>query len=157
MAPDDLADARDDILDALRDADEDLAAKLTAKDNPTGIVLTAPMIMAINDSDDPVVLMRHLADNPKVSKQIAEMSPKRMERRLLKIELQIEARTVAKKDAAKEAPAPKRASGAPDPIEPGSGRTQTHLTAAEAAKRGDFKSFEKIRNEEEEKSSQGRW
>ena len=88
--------------------------------------------------------------------EIAEMSLKRMERRLLKLEMQIEAGTVAKKEAP-QAPAPKRASGAPDPITPGTGRNQTRLTAAEAAKRGDFASYEKIRDEEEASRSPGGW
>jgi hypothetical protein len=63
--------------------------QITAKGNPTGIVLTAPMLMAINDSDDPVSLVRHLSESPELSVEISEMSPKRMERRLLKLELQI--------------------------------------------------------------------
>ena len=93
---DKLEQARDDLLDAVRDADADLADKLMAKDNPTGISLigislTAPMLMAINDSDNPVALLRHLAENPETAQEIVEMSPKRMEHCLLKIEIQIEA------------------------------------------------------------------
>lgn len=159
----DVQTATRSLYEAVADVDEDFAGQLVAKDNPLGLTITAPMIVAINDADDPAGVMRHLADNPELSEEIAALPPKRLERRLLKLELELArdaVKAAEKSEAAAEKdakPAAKRGSAAPDPIAPGQGRHQVVRTPVDAIRRGDFKTFERLRNEEEAKRGPGSW
>lgn len=145
------------IHDALAADAADVWKTLTGKDTGGNYEITGPMMAAWAESDDPVAIGRYLAEHPDDTFEIAGMTPKQIERRFLKIELAAQSAPAEKPKAEAADEKPKRKpSGAPDPIETGGRRRAAELTPEEAANRGDFRTFEKLRAQDEE-ASVGGW
>lgn len=93
----------------------------------------------IAESDNGPLVAYHLAKNPKLAKEIADLSPTRQTLRLGKLEEELVARNVA--EAAKPNVSGKKASAAPPPTKRVQGGRSTKEVSAETT---DFAAFEKL-------------
>lgn len=135
-----LAEALEDIQDALAKTAPDLWAKVSTAD----IQFSRDMALAVTDLDHPHVVLQYLMDNPEESAKIAALPPHRQAVRLAKLDKPAEAKPATKKPETQQQVAQRR-SEAPAPIEPVDGKA----TVDKGYNTGDFREYERQRSEEE--------
>jgi hypothetical protein len=135
--------AKDDsdlVIEQITEKFEDARDKYTdfnEKVSNTSLALTIDLLRVINESDDAGEVAYYLANNPKETKRIAELSPAKMAIEIGKIESKLSQPQI-------EAKLPtKKATQAQDPISPVGGSNSIPKTIYQADSQAEFEAMRK--------------
>jgi hypothetical protein len=124
------------ITEKFEDA-RDKYADFNEKVSNTSLALTIDLLRVINESDDAGEIAYYLANNPKETKRIAELSPAKMAIEIGKIESKLsQPQTEAKLPT-------KKATQAQDPISPVGGSNSIPKTIYQAGSQAEFEAMRK--------------
>jgi hypothetical protein len=139
-----LKEAGDSIFEEVSD---DIKNKIMSDKD---LDFTTETVIAIGNCEAPGTVAAYLAENPERLSEIAQMTPKRRELALVKLEIKLEAEGgEAQAQPETPPPPPNKETKAPEPIQPESGGGTPPKKVSEMS----FAEFERMRNEQEQKKS----
>lgn len=145
----DLDRAREEVRSIIEDEDPDVWEQMVSDEK---LPFSPGVVVAMSMADDPVALAKHFLENRGELERISKMSPKRAQTAITKLELRLALGEPAPKKV-EDRPKADPGKVPPDPIKPVKGRAPTIEDANKALARGDFKTFERLRNEAERNRS----